>query len=223
MTFSLENPTGDIHVGLSAFETGTGSVNGLITAGPGQQSVTLVVPATATGALVLELATTEAVDFDVRMKLEMGPAPTTWEPPDESELARCQSHFAKTYSYDVEVGAVAASGGDQSCLIGRGHETGTAGQARVAAGVVWKYPVELRGLPTVTCYNPLTGVVGIRRVRSGAEANIPADPLFNGSRGILLRIDGSSSISVGDLYYYHAVADARPDMSAVSSSWVGLL
>lgn len=220
VTFSLENPDGAVHVGISAYGSGSGSVSGTITAGSGQRYVTLVVPATATGSLVLELATTGAVDFDVRLKLEVGPIPTAWEPPDESELSRCQTHWCSSFNRGVQPGDKAD--GNMAHL---GYNPAGANYYDVDR---IDYPVSpMRTAPTITAYSSFAVVAGSwHRYDSGGTlwAPVSVSPIRITQHTFTMRCTSSiGGVNQSRSFMGHWTADARPVMTGVNSAWVGAL
>jgi len=98
VTVSVRNPSGAITVNLRPDAT-TAGATGVIPAGVGVQSVTLVVPASLTGNVFLQLVTGAAVSFDGPSKqggiqMELGSFASNFERITVAEaIAQCQRYY----------------------------------------------------------------------------------------------------------------------------------
>jgi hypothetical protein len=152
VTVSVKNPSGAITVNLRPDAT-TAAVTGVIAAGAGTKSVTLVIPASMTGNVFLQLATAAPVTFDGSAKqggvqLELGSFASAFElRPAGTEFGLCQRYFCKSFDPDVTPALNLASGtGGQSTHIATGLSTGNARTEGIP------FPVQMRSTPALTLY-----------------------------------------------------------------------
>lgn len=108
------------------------------------------------------------------------------------ELARCQRYYAKTYRQDVLPGTVTDLGALVSASV-----TGF-------ACVTWRFPVEMRGVPSLVAYNPGTGGTGTWK--DGSGSNRVTNGIFASASGAGL---SSSTATANTSFYGHATADAE--------------
>lgn len=101
------------------------------------------------------------------LRLEEGFEATPWyNTPFADELLACQRYYEKTYNYNVAPGATADYSGCLSTISG-GNAIGN-----VQGDYFFK--VEKRTSPTVTFYNPQTGVAGTVRRSNAADVAVGA-------------------------------------------------
>ena len=117
-----------------------------------------------------------------------------------TELALCQRYFCKTYPIDAAPGST--SSGQAGAIFHSQPATNsypTIGQ--------WSFPATMRATPSVTMYNPATGIAGSflgdSTNYSGAAVYAP------GPRGVTL---GGSNVSVGATVYMSAHATAAAEL-----------
>ena len=117
--------------------------------------------------------------------------------PFDQELVTCQRYWQKTYAIEQAPGTNTGSTG----IVGT--STGTLGRPMLQ----WVYPTRMRASPTVTFYNPVSGLVG------GAQN-------FNtgGNQGLITTFALTNAMCIGyvnntpalgDLIGTHMVVDAR--------------
>ncbi|NII53596.1 hypothetical protein [Luteibacter sp. SG786] len=152
VTVSVSNPTGPITVNIRPDAT-TAGVNGVIPAGAGLQSVTLVVPGSITGNVFVQLTTSAPVSFDGWAKrggiqLELGSFASAFDVrPIGYELALCQRYCCKSFDPDVDPQTNLAGGtGNQATHIAAGLSTAAARTEGIP------FPVNMRAQPTITPY-----------------------------------------------------------------------
>lgn len=115
------------------------------------------------------------------------------------ELALCQRYFCKTYASSVSPGTATTEGALQNRA--RGTE------ALAAVDMDWRFPAEMRALPTITVYSPSTGAVGkILDVTATADINGSAECVGRSGATIV----NSAATVAGNTYRAHAVASALP-------------
>ncbi len=106
VTISIANPSGPVTANIRPDAT-TAGVSGVIQAGAGVQSVTLVVPSSITGNVYLQLTTAAAVTFDGPAKrsgiqMELGSFAGSFDVlPLGQQLMLCQRYYEKTFNVDV--------------------------------------------------------------------------------------------------------------------------
>lgn len=135
------------------------------------------------------------------IKLELGSIATPYPVENEQQvLARCQRYFSKTFSQGVTPSNSSAdSNGTQMMTMQVANQNGS-------SGIVWNYPVTMRGNPTITLYNYRTaGTDG--QWDSGSSSLANASTASVGTQGALL-YDAGATASVAR-WYIHATADAE--------------
>ena len=114
------------------------------------------------------------------------------------ELALCQRYFRKTYAADVAPGTVTNAGALQNRA--RGTET------LAAVNMDWRFQ-DMRAVPTVSVYSPVTGTVAkIANVTGAVDIDGTAECV--GTAGATVA-NNAAAVS-GSTYRAHAVASALP-------------
>lgn len=115
-------------------------------------------------------------------------------------LAECQRFYTKTFNH----GAAPAS--DTNFFEGALGATGTAA-TDTDVHVPWRFPVEMRAIPTVTTYNPGSTGSGWRNEADSASyaADVPTTAL--GKQGC--SIGTTTNIPTGERVFIHATAEAE--------------
>lgn len=111
------------------------------------------------------------------------------------ELQLCQRYLSKTWDLDTPVGATTNNG------VITYYDSNSSSQG----GLDVRFPERMRGLPSITLYNPNTGATGSFNDRNGNNARtVSADQI--GEAGFLVNLSGLSTLThdVG-----HYIADAR--------------
>lgn len=136
-----------------------------------------------------------SVDIDFAdVQLECGPVTSRFERPGVAESLRlCQRYFAKTWPQGVDPGSATGPGSLLSA---------TSGPSSTAL-FDWRFPVEMRGEPSLTIYSPETGAAG-KIDASGTE--LTASPLSIAATAAGFQ---SASHSGLDLARAHATASAE--------------
>jgi hypothetical protein len=188
VTVSVDNPNGPLTVSVDA-------ATGTIPAGAGRRSVTLTVPASATGNIAVTL-TGSGVTF-ARTVINRGPwvEPFARIPPGLN-LLLCQRYYAKTFRLDV---APTSNAGMAGCPLAQ------AIVANVIPPVRWQLPVAMRAVPNVTYFNPLS--FNANWSIGGVAATTVVS--YSSNDSIRISYSGSATISVGSTTAVHAVADAE--------------
>jgi hypothetical protein len=190
VTLSIENPSGPVAVTLAG-------LTGTIPAGTGRRSMTLTVPAAATGPMELRLTTSVATTF-ARVKLERGTIATGWlAPPPGFELARARRYFVKTT--DLAVAPVTGAGL-------AGALAARLADATAIPLVHWRFPVEMRAIPTVSVLNPRAGGAAGQWTNGATDQGL-ATTQGVGAQGVTLTA-GAAAGSAGTAWL-HATASAE--------------
>jgi hypothetical protein len=190
VTLSVENPTGPVAVTLAG-------LTGTLPAGAGRRSLTLTLPANATGAIELRLTTAGATSFS-RIKLERGAVATGWLPPPPGfELARSRRYFVKTMDLAV---APAGGAGLAGALAVRLIDAATIPLA------VWRFPVEMRAVPSITLLNPRAGGAAGQWTTGTVDLGA-ATAVAPGSQGVT--ITSAAAGATSGIAYLHATASAE--------------
>lgn len=145
VTVSAEDASQDIAVTLAASGSGSGSVTGTISAGAGRQGVSLAVPGSATGHILVRTAVSSPTSFS-RVQTEIGGGAKPFERhPEGVELLMCQRYFERTGGEDALQTFLVAQAitGDQA----RGHVP-FAVRKRVAPTIVFHGPVTAWAIDT---------------------------------------------------------------------------
>jgi hypothetical protein len=111
------------------------------------------------------------------------------------ELARCQAYFCKTFDYLV---APAQNTGDRNGCIG----TDSAG---AGSWCDWRYPVTMRGTPTITTYNPNAADALWRDEPNSASASVVTNPSTGDTAAVIGFTGGADNTN----YVIHDSADAE--------------
>jgi hypothetical protein len=180
VTVSLGNPSGPVTVNLRPDAT-TAGVSGVIPAGAGIQSITLVVPSSITGNVFVQLTTASAVTFDGPAKqggiqLELGSFAGAFERLTAPEkVLQCQRYYWKTFIDSVAPGNATGS------LIGAISYIITPGSVGANYnGLRVPFPVKMRAAPGITFFNPLGPSVNWININLNANSG----PASVGSTGI---------------------------------------
>lgn len=170
----------------------------------------VVVPASATQAELqftwTPTGTAGAADYWQvdDLQLECNLSSNTWVPtnfdrtPFPIMLQGCKRHYNKTFPYDalVEAGSTYTN-----CLIDRAEALST-------IGIFWQYPVEMRGNPSFSKFNPVTATSSNWM---NLDTNVTVSAGFvsftaNNTKGIF--ITGLTAGSVDAFFGIHIVASA---------------
>lgn len=128
-----------------------------------------------------------------------------WSPRTaQAEQANCQRFYAKTFRVDdiPQQNAGVSSGALRSFL-------SKAGALAVAAQFQWRFPVPMRGTPTMVTYNPAVANAQVRQV-GGTAADLTATAAGNTtSESVDITATGAATGVVGDQIEVHVSADAE--------------
>ena len=138
--------------------------------------------------------------FITGVQLEVGSEATPFEHRSfGDELARCQRYFCRTYTYGTATGTATANG----CVSGP-----------VFAAIAYsspgnfRYPVEMRAVPTVQVYSVVNANTTGKVSSDGADGN--AGTAFNGTTSTFLyRNNDSTGVVANAFLKVHATADAE--------------
>jgi hypothetical protein len=135
--------------------------------------------------------------FDIaQVQVEPGPIATTFERrPIGTELSLCQRYFCKSYNTNVNPGTIAEAG--------KYEVSSPVGGGTLSIGTTAVFPSTMRGVPTVTAYNPSTGTSNsIRR----DTVNVTPTIQNAGEKTVSIRSSsGTSATSIA----FHYAADAE--------------
>lgn len=146
-----------------------------------------------TGAVRL-ISTLNATLDITGVQIEKNSVATAFEFRDyQSELARCQRYFAKTYSQGVVPGTIDNKGVIFSGIWGVGG----------GGNINWKFPTEMRAIPTCTGYSQATGTAGKWIDGASADQNVTLTLISTGS--LLAQLSVGTLSGLGG----HLKADAR--------------
>jgi hypothetical protein len=125
-----------------------------------------------------------------------------WTPMSyQQELDRCLRVFAKTFEVDT-LPAAATLAGSLRAIVGKAA-------GALGAQFHWRFPVPMRGTPTVTTYNPVTAANSNPRRTGGTAADETAVATANVSSVSLdITATDAASGAVGDAVQVQATADA---------------
>jgi hypothetical protein len=188
VTFSIESPSATLTVDIAG-------VSGTITAGSGRRSITLIVPAVATGNITVTLSGT-AVSF-ARPMLTVGSSALTFQRvPLAIELAICQRYFCKTYESTIAPGAVTLNG---AIAINPAYSG--------VGGVMFNFmfPAQMRATPTVTVYSTGSGAAGFMRRSDGVDIAVT---FLGTSDGITTFYNGVTTLATA-AHFAHIIANAE--------------
>lgn len=144
----------------------------------------------------LPLNTTFTVDI-AQVQVERGPVSSTFERrPIGTELALCQRYFSKSYNTETSPGTATSDG---SVLMAAHATTSFLGFGKIS------FPVSMRATPTVTGYNPSTGLTTDFMRNTNANTNHPGALIDQGSSGFSAYV-ANSSISAGVAVRFHYTA-----------------
>ena len=138
--------------------------------------------------------------FITGVQLEVGDTATDFEHRTfADELQRCQRYFCRTYTYGTATGTATANG----CVSGP-----------VFAAIAYsspgnfRYPVEMRAVPTVQVYSVVNANTTGKVSSDGADGN--AGTAFNGTTSTFLyRNNDSTGVVANAFLKVHATADAE--------------
>lgn len=191
ITVSVDSPSADLIIYL-------GSAAGVIAAGAGRRSVTLMPAAGDTGILYLSIGLVSGAATFGRVKASLLPFDTVWTPrATTAELLLCQRYFFKTYAPDVAPGTAGAYGGDLFASTPSTHSYHSVGRCG--------FPVIMRVSPTCTIYAVGTGVSGKITADGGEVAGAVAHPGRTGASVYVSNVTVSTSVFLS----CHLVADAE--------------
>jgi len=126
-----------------------------------------------------------------------------WSPQDfATELQLCQRFYCKTYEVDTNPSTQVLPGALRAVVT----------KAATALGVQfhWRFPVVMRGNPTVTTVNPVTGANTNPRRTGGTAADETAVATANvNSMSADITATDAASGAVGDAVQVQATADAE--------------
>ena len=211
VTVSVTNPSGPIAVSLQPSAT-TAGVSGVIPAGAGLQSATLVVPASLTGTVWLLLTPTGTVTIDGPAKrggiqLELGSIATPFEQrPIGMELVFCQRYYEKSFDQAVQPGTGQPN---QHIMTGIGW-SGT--DARV--GDI-PFKVTKRAAPAIALYSDSSSAAQGSgwSLFNGSQYTLASQTLLvgGGVNSFAANIHFSSGLAFGQVYIVtgHWTADAE--------------
>ncbi|WP_394692155.1 DUF2793 domain-containing protein [Hyphobacterium sp.] len=136
-----------------------------------------------------------SVDIDIAdVQLECGPIASRFERVGEAENLRlCQRYFVKTWPQGTEPGSSTTNG----------SLTSTTSGPSTTAVFDWRFPVEMRGSPSLALYSPATGASG-KIDASGTD--LSGTPLSIASSGVSFQSATHSGLVVARA---HATASAE--------------
>ena len=127
-----------------------------------------------------------------QVQLERGPVATPFEQrPQQVELALCQRYFSKSYAQAVTPGTVTSQG--ECRMVGAGASFFTN----------FDFPVEMRALPTVISYSPVSGASGF--VYIDVFGNSAVSTTYVSTRRLCFTGSGTN----GQWFYGHYTASAE--------------
>lgn len=185
---SIEAPSADLTINW-------GNVSGTITAGSGRRSVALTSTAAGNTTLKIAKASGSGVTFG-RVKVEVGATPTAWlVRPFDVGLLLCQRYYCKSYGYSAVPGAATDLQRAAYSVIDGNYGTGI------------RFPVAMRGAPTVTIYNPgaANTLNQFRKFTTGSFLTVSI-LAYNEAQ---IRAFNTAGASDGDFYEFHYVAEAE--------------
>jgi len=148
----------------------------------------------ATGAVSV-IGTLNATWYITGVQLEVGSVATPFERrPYGTELALCQRYYCKTFDIGVAPGNNVAGAGELLAT--------NINQATYEPGAIWRFPVAMRAVPTITMFNPAAGTAG--QWYDGANSTANARAFNPGNSGVWF--DNSGSAVGGSRYRIQAVA-----------------
>jgi len=149
----------------------------------------------ATGAQRIVAATGNPRFRITGVQLEVGSVATPFERrPYGTELALCQRYYCKTFDIGVAPGNNVAGAGELLAT--------NINQATYEPGAIWRFPVAMRAVPTITMFNPAAGTAG--QWYDGANSTANARAFNPGNSGVWF--DNSGSAVGGSRYRIQAVA-----------------
>lgn len=132
------------------------------------------------------------------VQLEAASAATEFERrPLGFELALCQRYYCKTFPYAT---APAQSASQLGAIQAVASGTGVAPNAGLA--VSWRFPVEMRGAPTITTYTPTIANSGWYDTPSGTNLTVLTSATSSACRFL-----NNAAATNATLYQIHAAAD----------------
>jgi len=152
----------------------------------------------ATGATNL-ISTLNATWYITGVQLEAGSVATSFERRQYGqELALCQRYYAKSYPADVTPGTGSGAG----TALGRSTDA-TSSYTTIAQ---WSYPVTMRATPSISLFNPVTGVAN--SFRADGSNYSPSQSIFNSTYAVTVNAGG---VSIGSSNYVstHIVASSE--------------
>ena len=136
-----------------------------------------------------------AVDIDIAdVQLECGPVASRFERLSEAvNLSLCQRYYVKTWPQGTDPGSATGPGSLASATSG----------PSTSAIFDWRFPVEMRGSPSLTLYSPATGASG---KIDAAGSDLSGTPLAIASSGASFQSATHSGLVVARA---HATASAE--------------
>ena len=181
--------------GLGLYLNFTVAAGSSVSGAAGSWSSTFNRSATGQTSLV---GTSGATFYLTGVQLEAGDTATPFEHRSfGAELALCQRYFCKTYNYETPPGTATSVGNLFNSLDATQSYPYTS---------VFSYPVTMRATPTITVYNPNTGVAGQIAGDSGTY-NAAVNGAGSGRCAI-----GVTGTSIGQSTYMRAQATASAEL-----------
>lgn len=148
------------------------------------------------------VGTAGAADYIELEQIRIVPTPykQQFKPrPYGEELALCQRYFCKTYASSVNAGTVTAQGALQN--------NASVSDTGFGVNMDWRYPIEMRAVPTIVTYSPVTGDTG-KLANTISAADLSGTAATIGRTGATLT--NGAPATVTNTYRAHAVASALP-------------
>lgn len=167
-------------------------------------AITISASATNLGVFIWsDDKTTTAADYLLitDVQLEEGTDSTDFERVHmQQSLARCQRYYQKTFAY---VTAVA-----QAATVSNTLRYSVTVNGATSNSVLWQFPVTMRGVPTMTAYNPSASNTNWRNLGDGADSGASSFSGTNDARTQILNAQAAGD-GPGDFVGIHATADAE--------------
>jgi hypothetical protein len=174
-----------------------------ITSTPTVYSAQISMGANAANGVSIEFtvgAQTSGTWLIENVQLEKGSSATAFDFRDyESELARCQRYYAKTFP---QATAPAQNVGRAGCLVCRIQGAGA------GTSFMWRFPVTMRASPTITTYNTEAANANVRNFTVGADRTVLVDPASSISQDTVFISDSTGNL-LNDYCGVHSTASAR--------------
>ena len=143
--------------------------------------------------------TTNATWFLTGVQLEVGSVATPFEHRSfGEELSACQRYFCKTFDYATVPANNSTTSG--SFMLGNSA-------SNYEPSVTWRYPVEMRGTPAITLFNPEAGTTS-QWSAGGGTVSSNARALFTGTSSTVID-NGDVQLAGGNSWRIHATASSE--------------